>query len=265
MGQHSPSTVSQPPPSIGGPPDLAPSGSVSGFAPADQDLSVKRAKTFRSGRGPDYRLRGLELGNTDPDQLPTQTVRKDRLRRRRRRRIVATWMVVLTVAALAAVLLRASVVQPFSVPSAAMVPTLHVGDRILVLKSSRLEGPIQSGNIVVFRHPRVFPCKAARDQAPDLVQRVIGLPGDTVWSVGQKIYVNGKPLHEQGWYDSKYGQVGTTPIPHTKTPSGEYFVLGDNRSESCDSRVFGPIARSLIVGKVIAVLVRDGHLYFHFF
>jgi signal peptidase I len=97
------------------------------------------------------------------------------------------------------------------------------------------------------------------------VQRVIGLPGDTIWSVGSKIYIDGRRLHERGWYDSKYGQVGSTPILRTRVPPGEYFVMGDNRSDSCDSRAFGTIARSSIVGKVFAVVARDGRPYIHLF
>jgi len=146
-----------------------------------------------------------------------------------------------------------------------MNPTLQVGDRILVVKSSRLAGPIHLGDIVVFRHPKVFPCKASKDQSLDLVQRVIGVPGDTIWSVKNRIYINGQQLHEPGWYDLSYGQVGSTSIHRIKIPFGRYFVMGDNRSDSCDSRVFGPAARSSIIGKVFAVVARDGHLHLHFF
>jgi len=169
------------------------------------------------------------------------------------------------VATLAAVLLRSLVVEPFSVPSASMVPTLKVGDRILVVKSSRLVGPIQSGDIVVFRHPKPLPCASGRDQFRDLVERVIGVPGETIWSDGNRIEVDGHQLNERGWYDSKYGQVGSTPIRRTKIPPGKYFVMADNRSYSCDSRAFGTVARTSIVGKVLAILMRDGHLYFHVF
>ena len=146
-----------------------------------------------------------------------------------------------------------------------MVPTLQMGDQILVVKSSRLAGPIHGGDIVVFRHPKVFACNTGPDQVGDLVQRVIAVPGETIWSVGNKIYVDGKQLQERGWYDSKYGQVGSTPILRTRIASGQYYVMGDNRSNSCDSRVFGPIARSAIVGKVFAVVMRGGHPHIHLF
>lgn len=169
------------------------------------------------------------------------------------------------VVVLAAVLLRVAVVQPFSVPSAAMMPTLHSGDRILVVKPSRLTGSIQTGEIVVFRHPSPFPCSTGQEAGQDLVQRVIGLPGETMWSVGNKIFIDGRQLHERGWYDPKFGPVGSTPIRRIKIPPGRYFVMADNRSDSCDSRGFGTIPRSEVVGKVFAVVVRDGHLYVRLF
>ena len=237
------STGEQPPPSISGPQDLSTGGSVSSFVAAAQDQSVDSSRRMRSRRGPDYRLRGLDLSRLDQGEAPARRARRVLPRRRYRRRLVVRWILVLVVAGLAALVLRMSVFQPFSVPSAAMVPTLQMGDRILVVKSSGLAGPIHSGDIVVFRHPKLFACDTGQDQVGDLVQRVIGVPGDTIWSVGNEIYIDGKRLNEQGWYDSKYGQVGSTPVLRTKIPSGRYFVMGDNRSNSCDSRVFGPVAR----------------------
>ena len=235
------STGEQPPPSISGPQDLSTGGSVSSFVAAAQDQSVDSSRRMRSRRGPDYRLRGLDLSRLDQGEAPARRARRVLPRRRYRRRLVVRWILVLVVAGLAALVLRMSVFQPFSVPSAAMVPTLQMGDRILVVKSSGLAGPIHSGDIVVFRHPKLFACDTGQDQVGDLVQRVIGVPGDTIWSVGNEIYIDGKRLNEQGWYDSKYGQVGSTPVLRTKIPSGRYFVMGDNRSNSCDSRV---LARS---------------------
>ena len=237
-------------------------GSVANFAPDDQDLGAESARALRSRGGPDYRLRGLDFGT---GAVPARPATKVRPRNRRRRRFVIKLVLILVVAAVGASLLRASVVQPFSVPSAAMMPTLHAGDRILVAKSSRLAGPVRSGDIVVFRRPSYFPCSTGRDKAPDLVQRVIAVAGETIWSVGNKIFVDGRRLREKGWYDTSFGQVGSSPIRRTTIPSGKYFVMGDNRSDSCDSRAFGTIPRSSIVGKVFGVVVRDRHLYVHFF
>jgi len=256
----------QSPPSIGEQPDLSEDGSGSGIDGADQSLGAKRAKALHSRWNHDYRLRGLELGHQAIDPTPaSHSAKKARPNRRRRRRLAINLALVIVVAAGAAVALRVIVVQPFTVPSAAMTPTLQMGDRILVVKSSRLAGPIHLGDIVVFRHPKLFPCKALQGQSRDLVQRVIGLPGDTIWSAGNKIYIDGQLLHERGWYDSRYGQVGSTSIHRTKILPDKYFVMGDNRSDSCDSRVFGAIARSSIIVKVFAIVARGGHVHLHFF
>jgi len=167
------------------------------------------------------------------------------------------------VALLAAVLLRAFVVQPFSVPSAAMAPTLQAGDEILVVKMSLLTGPVGRGDVVVLNRPAYFPCGTRGSAAKDLVMRVVGLPGDTIWSSGNTIFVNRHQLHEPGWYDPRTGPVGSTPIHRTKIAPGDYFLLGDNRANSCDSRSFGAIPGSSIVGKVTAIVWRDDHPHFH--
>ena len=264
-----PGTEEEPPTPVGLSPEPRERGSAPAFVAGDDGPSVRPTRAFRSRRGADYRQRGLDLSRPGmtanpvrPAAHPVKTVRPSG---RKRRRLLAKWIAVLTVAILAAVFLRVSVFQPFSVPSVAMLPTLQVGDRILVVKSSRLEGPIRAGDIVVFRHPMPLACSTGQGQAGDLVQRVIGLPGDTIWSDGNKIYVDGRPLREAGWYDSLYGQVGSTPILRMTIPPGEYFVMGDNRSDACDSRAFGAIARSAIVGKVFAIVMRDGHPYVHLF
>ncbi len=237
-------------------------GSTSSFDGGDQGLVAIGTRTIHSRRGSDYRLRGVDLGS---EETPAPLAKKYRPNRRRRRRLALKWVAGLAVAALAAVLLRVDVVQPFSVPSAAMAPTLQAGDRILVVKSRPLAGPFRSGDIVVFQRPKFFPCSVSQKQTRDLVQRVIAVPGDTIWSMGNKIYLNGKRLEEKGWYDPLYGQVGSRSIVRTKVAAGEYFVLSDNRSDSCDSRAFGTISRSSILGKVFAVVGRNGHPYIHFF
>ncbi len=260
-----PNTEQQPSPSLGGPVDPSEHGSVSSFVGVDDGPSVMPTRAFRSRRGTDYRLRGLDMTRPGTAAEPESPANRARPSRRKHRRFLAKWVVVLIVATVAAVFLRESVFQPFSVPSVSMLPTLQVGDRILVVKSSALEGPVRVGDIVVFRHPRLLACSTGPGQAGDLVQRVIGLPGDTIWSHGNRIYVDGRLLRERGWYDTSYGQVGSAPILRTKIRPGEYFVMGDNRSDACDSRAFGTIARSAIVGKVFAIVVRDGHAFIHLF
>jgi signal peptidase I len=229
------------------------------FAPAPV------AKKTRSGRAPDYRLRGLDLDAPAFAEAPAQTVRKRHPSyRRRRRRHVVQWVIALAVVALVAVFLRASVVEPFSVSSGSMAPTLRAGTDVLVLKSSLLMGPIGKGDIVVFHEPAASNCSAGAGASRDLVERVIGGPGQTIRSSGGHVFVDGRRLVEKGWFDPAHGELGTARIAATKIPQGSYFVMGDNRTNSCDSRMFGSIPESSVVGKVVATIARDGHPSVHF-
>ncbi len=244
----------------GGHPQHRPASSTNvGAGRHGRGVAAHRATAVRSPQELDYRLRGL---STDPaDYVSTAPTRPDRRRRPRRHGpFLAKVAVLLVVAALAAWLVPAFLVQSFSVPSAAMAPTLQAGDRILVAKSGLLEGSVHSGQIVVFRPPHFLPCTVV-GASGDLVLRVVALPGQTIWSIGQTIFVDGRPLREHGWYDPRFGQVGSRPIPSTTLVQNQYYVLGDNRSGSCDSRAFGPISGSSIVGAGVAVVVRDGHVF----
>ena len=169
--------------------------------------------------------------------------------------------VFVAVAALAVVLIQAFVVQPFAMPGDAMAPTVQAGDRILVLKWGLLESPIRRGEIVVFHPPRSLPCTVVGGRARDLALRVVALPGEVIRSVGDTILIDGRPLGKRAWYDPRYGQVGSTPIASTTLAPGQYFVMGDNRSDACDSRLFGPITKSSVVGEGIAVVARHGHVF----
>jgi signal peptidase I len=165
--------------------------------------------------------------------------------RKSHRRGIIEWLLVLVVAVTASFLIRTFVFQTFSIPSSSMNPTLWKGDRIMVNKLSVDFGTINIGDIVVFKAPPDV--KADCDDAvTDLVKRVIGVPGDHLTSKGNTIYVNGKPL-DQKW--SHYAALGTA-IGQVTVPQGEYFMMGDNHSNSCDSRTWGMVPRSSIIGKV---------------
>ena len=125
-----------------------------------------------------------------------------------------------------------------------MNPTLHVGDRILVDKLSVRFGTINIGDIIVFRAPPSEHCHDGN--TPDLVKRVIGLPGDVMTSQGNNVYVNGRKLNEP-W---TYFHVLSPSIGKMTVPANNYFVMGDNRANSCDSRYWGTVPRSDIIGKV---------------
>ncbi len=170
---------------------------------------------------------------------------------RRRRHWAVGWITVIVVAAVLSVLLRAFVVQTFFVPSASMEPTLQIGDRILVQKFGY---SLPRGAIVVFHHP-------PKDTEPplneDLVKRIVGLPGETIWSKGNTIYINGNPLSEP-WLP-KGTPLGQAIWPPVKIQSGYYFMMGDNRGDSWDSRDWGALPRSYIVGRVFLIVWRQGN------
>jgi len=99
----------------------------------------------------------------------------------------------------------------------------------------------------------------------DLVERVIGLPGQTIRSNLETISVNGHILSEAGWYYPRYGQLGSTPIDRITVSPGHSLVMADNRTNSCDSRSFGMICPSSVVGQVVTIALRNGHPHVDFF
>ena len=160
--------------------------------------------------------------------------------------MVAEWAVIFIIAIGAAFLIRAFVFQTFYIPSGSMEPTLNIGDRIVVSKLSYDLHPVDRGNIVVFARPPKEDCGGP--PVADLVKRVIGLPGETVSGVGGGVDIDGKPLAEP-WLPKEHAY--TAPFSPIKVPKGDYFVMGDNRTDSCDSRDWGPFPGHLIVGKVV--------------
>ena len=171
--------------------------------------------------------------------------------------MVVEWAAVLiAVALLLAVGVRTYVAQMFFIPSGSMLPTLQIGDRIVVDKLSYDLHGVGRGDIVVFRRP---PLEQA--DYSDLVKRVIGLPGDTIvvgrtagsTSTGSRWPSPGCP--------NRLPTTSPSPVPYAfslahpfTVPAGEYFVMGDNRTNSEDSRYFGPIPGNLIVGKMAFVV-----------
>ncbi|MHB1711364.1 MAG: signal peptidase I [Acidimicrobiales bacterium] len=168
------------------------------------------------------------------------------------------WAVILLLVVGFTLGLRTYVIQTFSIPSGSMLPTLHIGDRIIVNKLAYDFHPIHRGDIVVFRRPPL-----EKQNFADLVKRVVGLPGETISASGGHIYINGKLLSEPWLPKGPQSYTGPLPgDPHpqfnmpgpVKIPAGEYYVMGDNRVNSEDSRYFGPIPKSLIVGQAFVVV-----------
>jgi signal peptidase I len=184
-------------------------------------------------------------------------------RRRRRMRALAQTAVTILVAVLLAFLVRAFVFQTFWIPSASMTPTLGVYDRVLVQKAFYSWRDVREGDIVVFSHPPLDNCPGPQG---DLVKRVIALPGQTIYSSGSSIYINGRLLAEPylPQPDPLGPPIASSQHPY-RVPPGEFYVLGDNRSDSCDSRYWGPVKGSTIIGKVILVWWHDSHPELHWF
>ncbi len=161
-------------------------------------------------------------------------------------------------------LVRTFVVQAYFIPSESMVPQLEVGDRILASKLSlRLHDP-RRGDLVVFDCPPKAPCPKKADagagawvlqslgirppSADEYIKRVIALPGEMVQARDGLLYVDGRRLIEpylpKGTVTSSFGPVAVG--------EGELWVMGDNRSRSLDSRLFGTIELDTVVGRAIA-------------
>jgi signal peptidase I len=185
----------------------------------------------------------------------------------------------LGLAACVALVLRAFAIEPFRIPSESMLPTLRPGDHLFVNKLAYgPELPFVGRRLPGFRSPRrgdvvVFRAPPGAGPSPFLVKRIVGLPGDRVRMAEGRLWLNGAPVeqwptgelwldgrgtplaggresldgHEHAWLDDP----GRVSAPFEKVvPSGSYFVLGDNRDHSRDSRSFGPVPYADLVGPV---------------
>lgn len=141
-------------------------------------------------------------------------------------------------------LMKLFVFQAFSIPSESMLPTLEVGDRIVVEKLSYRFGEIERGDVVVFRPPVDA---EFHPSIRHLVKRVVAVGGDTVEARDGRLYVNGELSPEP--YVQESGV--TDGLPVQEVPAGELFVLGDNRQFSGDSRVFGTVPEDLVEGQAV--------------
>jgi signal peptidase I len=201
----------------------------------------------------------------DPQTVEGDATGEPPRRSKRGRRLIETG-VIIAVALVLALGLRQFAFQTFWIPTASMVPTIEVHDRILVQKAFFSWHDVHTGDIVVFTDPPADHCGGS--QQGDLVKRVIALPGQTIYSSGNNIYVDGKLLPEP--FLPHPDPLGP-PIPDASAqhpfhvPAGEFYMLGDNRAISCDSRYWGPIKGSTMVGKVVLLWWHNGHPDLHFF
>lgn len=162
---------------------------------------------------------------------------------RRRLRGTVEWVVIIVAALLAAFLIKTFLIQAFFIPSESMVSTLEKGDRVLVNKLSYRLHDVNRGDIVVFERP---PTEPTDPEIKDLIKRVVGLPGETIsGDDAGNVLINGKRLREP--YLPR--GVTTTGIREFKIPADHFWVMGDNRGNSKDSRYFSAIDGDLIVGR----------------
>lgn len=205
--------------------------------------------------------------NRDLDNAPNveslsgKPVEEERVRRKS---LVREYGEAIVIAILLALVIRTLVVQAFTIPSGSMMDTLLVGDYILVNKF--LYGPElpfadwrmpgfrvpRRGDIIVFKYPQ--------DEKRDFIKRIVGTPGDEVMVRGQDVFVNGEHLVEpyvrQG---VSFGHTGATYCGYaygcepTRVPADSYFVMGDNRDNSQDSRYWGFVKRDKIKGKAFLI------------
>ena len=177
---------------------------------------------------------------TEAPPEPAPEDRSDKRNKPSTTRNLVEWVVILAVAGLATFVVKAFLVQAFFIPSPSMVPTLEVHDRVLVNKLSYRLHDVHRGDVVVFERP---PNDAGAIR--DLIKRVVATGGDTIETRGDTLYVNDKAVKEPYVRTSSIG----SPVTRRTIPSGQVFVMGDNRTNSSDSRVFGPIEENSIVGR----------------
>jgi signal peptidase I len=216
--------------------------------------------------------RGAETGTTParepdaepPTEPPTEPTGAEEPRRQQSMlSVVRETAVLVVLAILLAVLFKTFLVQAFYIPSGSMEPTLNISDRVLVEKVSYRFGDVHDGDVIVFVHdlPGVEPesgnpvarffsglgqaVGVAPPSSRDFIKRVVGVPGDRISCQQGRLYRNGQQV------DEPYLAPATTTdnCSSVTVPAGKLYVMGDNRNNSEDSRTFGPIDRSSVVGR----------------
>lgn len=179
-------------------------------------------------------------------------------RRGKKKSIFREYFEAICVAVILALFIRTFVVQAFKIPSGSMLPTLLIGDHLLVNKfiygirvpfTGKILVPIKNpkhGDVVVFRFPK--------DRSIDYIKRVVGTPGDTVEIKAKKVFINGKPINDAHAHVSSPTVLNAKASPRDNfgpilVPEDRIFVMGDNRDNSYDSRFWGFVDQRDVLGK----------------
>lgn len=180
----------------------------------------------------------------------------------KKKSVIREYTEAIVIAILLALFIRTFVIQAFKIPSGSMLPTLQIGDHLLVNKfiygvripfTGTVLVPIKDpkhGDIIVFRFPR--------DRSIDYIKRVVGIPGDKVEIRDKELFINDRQI------DAPYAHfTSTTVLPASVSPkdnlgpfvlpAGNYFVMGDNRDNSSDSRFWGFVEQTDILGKAMII------------
>jgi signal peptidase I len=162
-----------------------------------------------------------------------------------------------------ALAIQAFVVKPYRIPSASMVPTLQVKQRVLVDRITMHFSNPGRGDIVVFKPPlgadsdqcgvphppdQACPRPTPQKSSTNFIKRVVGLPGEHLKVINGRVWINGKPLKEPYIRPDPSCEICDLPREIT-IPPGHFFMMGDNRGESDDSRTWGPVPKKWIIGK----------------
>ncbi len=190
-------------------------------------------------------------------------------------RVTIDWLVTIVGAVAIVLAVKAWVVNPYRIPSSSMEPTLHCAkpgdgclghfsDRVLANRFIYHFRSPRRGEIIVFKTPPLAAVKCG--MGGTFVKRLIGLPGETIAvrdiNGTRTVVINGKPLDEP--YLKPQHNVGTDNLlPATTIPPGRYFMMGDNRDKSCDSRAWGTVPRENLIGKVFATYWPPTRLSLH--
>ncbi len=180
-------------------------------------------------------------------------------------RVVLDWILTIAGAVLIVLALKAWIVNPYRIPSSSMEPTLHCAkpapgceapggffdgsDRVLANRFIYHFRNPKRGEIIVFETPPAAALKCGAGGT--FVKRLIGLPGEDVSERDGFVYINGKLLNEP--YIKPERRDHNPPKNYGVVPKGQYFFMGDNRAESCDSRVWGTVPRKNLIGEVFFV------------